>query len=120
MATTIFKGQDVIRPLLVLGFGSDREMRSITHTIIGKDEAVVTYRAPGLRTGTLSLLFATLAEAQRCEAVHGTPGVLLLSDPEVPGIEFGYIPVGTARLELDSGSRRAWTFTVDYVEQTGI
>ncbi|ROS57198.1 hypothetical protein [Frigoribacterium sp. PhB118] len=104
------------RPLYVLGYESQRASAHVFHDVIGRANPDVTLRPAGLRTGTLSYLFASEAEAAECERMHSGTAVLTLDDPELPTIAMPYVADGAISRQLDPQSRALWLVGVAYRE----
>lgn len=117
MATVITHSTGVITPEVVNGFESERETRTIVHTIIGREDPDITLRPAGLRTGTLTLVFATGAQATAAEIVLSFPQLLALADPDVPEVAMSFVvPPGRLAAKLDPESRRTWLLEVPFQE----
>lgn len=116
MSTTLTKGGASIVPLVVLGYESARETGNILHTVLGRADVDVTFKAAGLRTGTLQLLFPTLTAALSAEAMHSSVGSITLTSSDLPGIGMKYVPAGSIALALDADTSTRWTVSVDFQE----
>ncbi|WP_341935512.1 hypothetical protein MRBLWO14_001164 [Microbacterium sp. LWO14-1.2] len=117
MATTITHGGGAIVPALVDGFEAESETRTRVHRIIGRPDPDITLRPLDLRSGVLTLLFATGAAAASAESALRVPQVLTLSDPEVPQVAMSFVVAeGRMRTRLDPDSRSAWLLEVPFCE----
>lgn len=117
--TTIIHGTGSITPEVVNGFEASREARSIVHTILGRPDPDVTFRPAGLRSGTLSLVFADGATAASAEAALTVPQVLTLTDPDVPKVGMSFVVAGGGvRTVLDDETRTVWIVEVPFQEVT--
>lgn len=117
MSTTITHDAGTITPKVVNGFEASRPVRSKVHDILGSSNSDVTFRPAGLRRGTLTLVFATGAEAAAAEAVLATPQVFLLVEPDVVEVEMSFVVAGgDLRPRLDPGTRKTWLVDVPFVE----
>jgi hypothetical protein len=114
--TTITLGEVTLTPALVLGFNSSRTAGNVLHTIVGRAGVDVTTKPAGLRSGTLRLLAATLADALSLEWLHAQAGVFSLVDADLPELSMDYVPSGAIRLELDDETRVQWSVEIDYQE----
>lgn len=115
--TTITHATGTITPNVVDGYEADIQARSIVHTIMGREDPDITTRPSGLRTGTLSLVFASRASAWAAIAALRIPQVLTLTDPDVPEVGMTFVVVGGAiRAQLDDVTRSAWTVEVPFQE----
>lgn len=117
MATVITHSAGVITPEVVDGYEATSEARTIVHTILGREDPDITLRPPGLRTGALTLVFATGAAAASAEAVLRFPQVLELSDTDAPNVAMSFVvATGDIAPKLDPETRRVWTLTVPFQE----
>ena len=114
--TTITAASVIVTPLEVLGYASTREAGNQVHQVLNRSSPDVTLRAAGLRTGTLSFLVATLADALVLEAMHALPGFVRLDDSDLPQIGMFYVATGAITVELEDESRDLWIVSVDYQE----
>lgn len=117
MSSTITHMTGTITPEVVNGFESARETRTIVHTVLGRPEPDITFRDPGLRSGTLTLVFATGAASAAAEANLSIPQVLTLTDPDAPEVAMSFVVAGgmiDARLDLDT--QTVWTLAVPFQE----
>lgn len=104
------------RPLQVLGYESQRASANVFHDVIGRPNPDVTLRPAGPRTGTLSFLFASEADAAECERMHAGTSVLTIDDPELPTIAMPYVADGAISRQLDSDTRALWVVGVAFRE----
>lgn len=116
MATSITHGLTTVTPELVLGYRSSRPLNNLTHTILGRDDPAVTFKAAGLRTGTLQILCATHEQALLVELLHSDIGFFNLIDDDLPGLNMRYVPVDSIDMELDDESRQFWLVSVGFQE----
>ncbi|MFE6733428.1 hypothetical protein [Microbacterium sp. NPDC057650] len=119
--TSIAHSTGVIVPLQVNGYEATRDVRTIVHPILNRSSPDVTFRAPGLRSGTLSCLFADEAAAVTAYGALSVPQVLVLSDADVASIGMSFVvgPEGEQlTIGLDPTTRRRWLVTVPFVEVT--
>ena len=116
MTTTIAKtGYTTITPLQVLGYESSQQTGNILHDIIGRSDVDVTFAAAGLRTGTLTFLFGSLATVLACRDLHASIGLSVLADSDLPLIGMKYVPSGAIVVAQDQ-DLLYWTLAVDYQE----
>lgn len=115
--TTITHSAGVIVPDVVDGYEASREARTIVHDIINRSNPDVTLRAPGLRRGNLSCVFAVEASAQAAYAVLGVPQVLTLVDVDRTSIGMSFVVAGgDLTIGLDDETRDVWIVAVPFVE----
>lgn len=118
MTTTITWGTaEQIIPTLMLGWRQRRPSGNVIHDILGEPSVALTLRRAGLRTGELSLFFASREAAFAAEAAHAQPRIFTIADTDVPEAGMRYIlPDGAGpQLEQDD-SRRRWVVTIPYQE----
>ena len=118
MTTTLTDGAATVTPVQVLGFESARQTGNILHPVIGRADVDVTFKAAGLRTGTLKFLFLTLTDALAAESLHAGTGIITLEDTELPALNMRYVPSGSITVALDEDTRQLWTVEVEYQEVT--
>jgi hypothetical protein len=116
MATTLTKSGLSIVPLVVVEYSSIRRTGNILHNVLGRSDVDVTFKAAGLREGTLKLLFPSLAAALQVESMHASIGSITLASTELPAIGMRYVPSGDIELELDDDTRRLWAVSIDFQE----
>lgn len=114
--TTITHSGGVITPTIVDGYTARREARTIVHPIVNRSAPDITLRAAGLRTGSLSCVFALEVDALAAFAVLAAPQVLTLADQDrAIGMTF-VVADGDLDIALDDATRNAWVITVPFVE----
>jgi hypothetical protein len=116
MSTTLSKDGTTVVPLVVIEYTSTRKTGNILHTVLGRADVDVTFKAAGLREGTLNLLFGTLTAALQAEAMHATVGSIVLSSTDLPAIGMKYVPSGTIELALDEETSQYWNVSIDFQE----
>ena len=115
MASTIGDGTTTSTPVLVIGYESKRASRNVLHEVIGRPDPDVTLRPASLRTGTLTMLYATEAAAAACETMHQAAVVLTITDDDLATAGMSYVVSGSITRAL-TDSRKLWTVAVDYQE----
>lgn len=118
MSTIITHNTGTIAPAVVEGFEAVQSARSIVHTILGRPDPDITYRPAGLRTGTLTLVFASGADAASARAILVVPQVFTISDPDVPEVTMPFVVAGGDISSSLADSRKSWIVTVPYQEVT--
>lgn len=118
MSTTITYGATTLTPTLVLGWESSQDTYNVIHDILGLTIPSVTLRGSKSRSGTLSTLWQTAAQAEACRVLHSAPGVFTLASTEVPQLNMSYVVAGSVTATLDEDSSRLWTVSIDYQEVT--
>lgn len=119
MSTIITHSTGVITPEVVNGYEASRSVETIVHKIIGREDPDITLRPAGLRSGTLTLVFATGADASAAEAALLFPQVLTLSDTAVPEVSMSFVvgPEGQASTStLDLESQTVWLVELPFHE----
>lgn len=115
MTSTISHATGTIAPLAIDGYEASIEMRSRVHVVMGRRDPDITRRPAGLRTGTLSLVFASRSEAWAAVAALSVPQVLTLTDAEVPQIGMSFF-IADAALVPRFDDRIGWTLAVPFQE----
>lgn len=114
--TTIGHSEGVISPTIVDGYEATRTPRTIIHPILGREDDDVTFRPTSLRRGTLSLVFASEADARSAVAMLAVPQVLTLADPDVSiGMTF-VVAEEDVQIGLDDETRDVWIVSVPFRE----
>lgn len=114
MSVTITHAGGVITPTSVTEYGAEQAGGNIVHPILGSNNVHVTLRPAALRTGTLTLVFATAIAAASARVQHAAGGVFALTSPEVAVVDMSYVLDGT--LGTVQGKAGEWTITVDFHE----
>lgn len=117
--TTISDGTTTLTPMLVLGWSTSREARSVVHRLIGRPDPDVTLRPHGLRTGQMRILCEDMAAALAMEALHASGVVLTIADDDVAATSMSYVVSGQLLVELDPVTLNRWTVTADVTEVDG-
>lgn len=101
----------------VTGYTAERATTTTVHQVIGRVDPVVTIGKMRLRTGTLTAWCADHAAAQAIEALAGRGQLLLLRQPDHPGLDL-YFSTTRTTVAPDSAQteRRRWSVALDYVE----
>ena len=119
MTTTLTYSSVTITPELVLEWQQARDSLNLEHPLIGGGRDI-THTPPGLRSGTLRLLFITEPEVLDAEYLHRTaPYIDLASDDRaIANMRYVLQEGGQLGVQLDDDTRNVWTLTVDYREVT--
>lgn len=118
MPTTITYNTTTITPTLVVGWESAQDTRNVLHDVLGKSTPDVTLRAAKSRTGTLTTLWETAADAETCRALHENVGTFTLSSSELAQVDMAYVVSGTITATLDQDNAETWIVTIDFTEVT--
>jgi hypothetical protein len=118
MATTLTNGSASIAPKQVLGFESTRTAGTKAHAVLGQSAPAVTFAPMGLRSGSLKLLVANLADALAAEALHAQIGICHLIDTDLPLLNMNYVVNGSVTIALEEETRLFWTVSVDFQQVT--
>lgn len=116
MSASFATGATTITPILVDGFNSDRDSRTLVHAIIGTSTPAVAVQDAGLRTGNATLLFPSLEDAQDAEDSFKLAAVWTYTDPDHAGISMSFVITGQLHTELESQSRDLGIVTFGYQE----
>lgn len=115
MSTTITHLTGVLTPVSMEGWEAKAEARSLVHTILGRSDPDITIRPPGLRSGTLTLVFATAAQAQEARWTLLIPQVLTLANADVPEVAMTFWVAGGEVSEA-IGKAQEWTIRAPFQE----
>lgn len=114
---TITHSTGTITPEAVNGYSASREARTVVHPILNRSNPDITFRAPGLRKGTLTCVFAVEADALAAFGVFSTPQVLTLTDPDVPTVGMLFVAAdGDLTITLDDKTSVVWLVQVPFQE----
>lgn len=103
-------------PALVVGYDSARAGRNVFNPVLGRGYPDVTLQPATPRTGTLTFLFTSEADAAECERMHRGIDLLTLTDSDLSTIGMTYVLDGNLRRQLDPETLSVWTVAVDYQE----
>jgi hypothetical protein len=103
-----------VTPLLVSGWNTTRAARAVVHDVLGRPDPEVTYRPAATRSGTLTFMFESLADAQRCESMHASGVVLTIADALTGTMR--YVVSGDVILNAENDRGSAWSVTVSFRE----
>lgn len=104
-----------LSPLLVTGYSARRPSRNVVHTVLGRPDPDVTLRAAGLRTGTLELLCANVADATEMADLHATVGVKAFEGSAPDPVSMDYVVAGEIEMEPSIETGR-WIVRVGFQE----
>lgn len=99
----------------VTDYSAARASLSIAHQVPDRPAPLVALGDLALRTGTLEILCADLAEARRLEASLDKAGVALLKSPDRPGMDM-YFTVSGCDVKPEEAGK--WVLAVAYLETT--
>lgn len=118
MTSTITSAGGNVTPTLIDGYQAEREARNILHEIINRSDPDVTFRAPGLRRGAFTCVFASQTDAVAAYGILSLPQSFTIADSDVPSIGMTFVvPDGeTIKIALDTTTRRTWIITVPFAE----
>ena len=116
--TSISDGATTITPLLVTGWESSRETQNVLHVIVGRADVDVTFRAAGLRSGTLTALCDSLELALQLEVLLAQPKRFTLTDTDHAAVNMAFVVAGAIAVQLDDETRVQATVAVDYQQVT--
>jgi hypothetical protein len=116
MSTTITKGVATVTPITVTGYSSTRTTGNILHDVIGRSDVDVTFKAAGLRKGTLEMVFPSLTTVLAAESLHASIGINVLADSDLPALGMRYVASGDITVTLHDESRDFWLLSVAFQE----
>lgn len=105
-------------PIMIVGYSVSRTSRNVLHQIINRADLDVTLRPLGLRTGSLTLLCATLADAVAISNHHAGSVTITLADTLHPFQDMKYVlqPGTPLTVELDPETRVKATVALQFQE----
>jgi hypothetical protein len=109
-------GLVTITPTLVLGYATAQTSSTQLHLALGATYPGATTRQAIARSGTLTLLFATEADADECRYEHAQPGTLTLATTDLATADMVYVPIGEVTMKLDDTTYNAWIVETGYQE----
>lgn len=102
-------------PTLVLGWTDERESQTVVHDLIGGGIAVTLVDSRP-RSGTMSLLYSTEANAVAARDLLASADEYTIADPDrAAAVDMQFVTLSTS-LVLDDESRDAWQIDVDFQE----
>ncbi|OJU42016.1 MAG: hypothetical protein BGN97_04480 [Microbacterium sp. 69-10] len=116
MSTTITRSTDaasIIPELVLNGWDSTDEPRTIVHEILGRETPDVTLRPAAPRSGTLRLLFPDAASAEVARKFHRAAAVFTTVST-LAWVPAAYVPAGGIRTAQQEGRR--WVLEVPFQE----
>ena len=114
--TSLTDGTTTILPVLVDGYAASRESRTILHPIIGSAETAVSLQPAALRSGTLQLLFTTLADAVAAADALAVATVWTLTDDDQASIGMMFVVTDAIEPSLDPESRELGLVSFSFQE----
>lgn len=115
MSTTVTDGSTTLNPILRLDRSNVYETRNKVHELLAGGVAV-TFGGQPLRSGTLSLLFASETAAQACLQMHLNGYVMQVADTSAPSLNMTYVVSGNLGAEKVEDTTDAWLVNVDVQE----
>jgi len=114
MTATISDGATNFEPLMVVGWESTREAGNVIHDIINRPDDDVTYRPARYRSGTLTVLCATLEDAITLEALVSQPKKLTLTEDTRPALNMAFVVEGDITVTLEEETREEATVAIEF------
>lgn len=119
MTTTVrhLQTSQEVNPILVKDYAFNRRSRNVIHDSIDPDAGTpdVTFRVAESRSGSLSYVCASRADALTLESMHTARGVLELSDTDDDVLDMCYVVSGDVLFD-ENVPTYTWTVTVPYRE----
>lgn len=115
----ITSGTTTVTPDLRVGYAASRTPRTSVHRLLNGSIST-TLREAALRSGTLTLLFTSEAQANACVALHRTAARFTITDPDAPWGDMTYVlsEGGNITRDLDDQTLTVWFVSIDYQEVT--
>jgi hypothetical protein len=104
-------------PQLITGYTSTRSGSSTVHELVGRADPVVVLGPTRLRRGRLSVWLADYAAAAACIGVLAQARILMLRQPDYPGMDMYFLATELPAQPLAKTSQGwRWSVEFDYVE----
>lgn len=117
MTTTITDGITSVIPDLYLGYSHRRRSGNILHGVIGAPEGSPSLEPAGLRSGSVTFLFSSQADAFDADELHTAGVILTLTDTDVPAVNMTYMLAEGGACDLEQDPERVvWLLTIEYQE----
>lgn len=117
MGATITHAGGTISPTSLSEWRADADANTIVHVVLNRSATDITFRAPGLRRGTLTLTFADGATAYAARMILLLPEVFTLTHDVVAQVGMPFV-VADGKVSDILGKAGDWTLTVPFVEVT--
>lgn len=115
MGATITHSAGTIIPASLSKWQADAEANTVVHEILNRPAPDITFRAVSLRRGSLTLTFATGAEAYAARGILVLPQVFTLAHDVVAQVNMPFVVAGGAVSDV-LGDANEWTLTIPFVE----
>jgi hypothetical protein len=102
--TTFNDGTDDYTPIVVNGFEASRASRTFVHSIIGTNSPAIALQPSDLRSGTLTTLWPSLADAEMFEGALASGSVWTLTDGTTTEVDMSFVVSGDVTIQLDPDS----------------
>lgn len=109
--TTLTNGITTITPFAWTRYRGERTAQTIVHPL-ASGHAAITLRPATPRTALLAFAFTSEADADQCDEMLATPGILTVSDPSRPTLGMQFVVVRRISLELINDNT-LWAVTVE-------
>ena len=124
MSISISNGTSTITPSGMVGYQSTQASQSVLHQVIGRGDMDVSYAPTGLRSGTMTLLFSSVALVEAARVFYAaTGGRFVYTDGDFGGaLSMTHVLNGNLVVsyvdDTTSGGIAAggWTLAVDFQE----
>lgn len=103
---------------IITGLAAARDQPGGADQIIGRPEPLITILPLGARTGQITMIAPTYAQARQIEALYATGYTLLLRQPAHVGISLYHLATNVATRAITVAGKPAyWEINVSYAEQ---
>lgn len=125
MSSSFTNGSTAVQPLVIDGWDSSRESQNVLQQVIGGGvDALLRPAAP--RSGTLSAVFVSMADAFALEALLSAGEVVDFADSDLPILDMSFVTSGAIRISkgedaitLEDGTETfAWSVGFDFQQVT--
>ena len=113
MSATISNGVDSFTTLEVTDYEAVSQTLNVYHL-----PSHVSLQGEGPRSGSLPLLFSSLADAVTAWSILSGASVFTFSYPDLPALDMSFVRDGDMSLKIHPLLRNRWTIDVGYREVT--
>jgi len=116
MANTISDGIITVTPTIIDGYRASARSNNIVRQVVGSSEPAVSFRAAGLRTGSLVCIFETSDDAHDLYALLLEGDQLTFASSDRPEIGMDFVTGDSVDITLDDSTRSVWVVSFDWQE----
>lgn len=125
MSSSFSVGTRTVAPLVVTGYEASREVRNVFNPVLGAQATVAAAFPAGARSGTLTAVFTTQADALTLDSMLSGTAPLTYTDSDVAAVGMTFLADQTIRVYpaddavlLDGDDVLFWYVEFGYQEVT--